>query len=492
MKLRYDQESAIRAVSSCYIDGKKGVLLQMSTGTGKTVTASFIVKKYAATTRTVLWLVHRNELLFQASMTFAKLGINHQLIASSKTCSQAKVSQFKEFDRLFIDDTSTVYIASVQTIVRRIESMKIEPHQIIADECHLSLNKTFRTIIDSYPNARLLGLSATPSREDKKPFSRAQDGVYDEMVCGLQTYEAIELGFLCDYEIYIPPTQLKNNNDFIKMKGNDYDPTELEKEFQDVVFADVVDNYRKLSHNKPAIAFCPTVKIAEEFTRQFKAAGYNAALLEGNTDASERFKILQQLAQGKIHVVLSVDILIEGTDVPIATTAIMLRKTKSVRIYLQSVGRVLRTHPKKEKAIILDFVGLVEDHGYPCDHRDWSLAGNVKRKAKVRELEEDEVASVQTCPECYRAHEPSPACPSCGYSYDGKKEKRVKVVKADLVKLEKKQKREQEKIELAEKEAKRVEEMNCKTYKDWYELAKSRSYKFPQKWAWRRHKLRCR
>lgn len=490
MKLRNYQIEVLRAVHSAFSEGKQGAILQMATGAGKTATAGYVVQKYNDTGRTVLWLVHRNELLFQACMTFSKMGIKHQLIASKSTVSKVKVEQFREFGKVFLDETSTVYVASAQTMIRRLDKLNIKPDLIIPDECHLSLNNTFSTIIKHYPTAKLLGLTATPTREDKKSFSRDQGGLYDEIVCGPQPYELIESGHLCDYDLFIPPVKFEAKK--LRTKGHDYHPDDLEAEFITSSFLDVVAHYRKLSHNKPAIGFCPSVRIAEEFTRQFIEAGYNAVTLTGETDATVRYNTLKALAVGDVHVVMSVDILIEGTDIPLATTALMLRKTKSLRIYLQSVGRVLRPHPEKEKAIILDFVGLVKEHGYPDDHREWSLNGKVQRRSKPRPVDDDEVVRIQTCPECYKAHEPADCCPFCGHKYTKAQIEKIEIVAGDLIKIERQRKIERAKIEEKQKQTRRLEERQCKTYQDWYNLGVERNYEFPQKWAYKKHQLQLK
>jgi DNA repair protein RadD len=494
MKLRDYQKAVVLGISDAFREGKKGVIMQMATGAGKTATAGYIVGKYAETKRVVLWLAHREELLLQASMTFSRMGVEHQLIAATDTARKCKIEQFRDFGKVFLSPTAVVYVASVQTLIRRLDKFAdLNPALIVADECHLSLNKTFRTIIGGYPQARLLGLTATPTREDKQDFARAGGGLYDDMVCGPQVYELIDAGMLAQYDVFVPPVRMKIS-DNIKMVKGDYDPKALDEDFKNSpdVYGDVIEHYRKLSHGKPAIGFCPTVERAREFTERFCAAGYNAKLLEGGTDPAERYRTLKDLAVGKVDVVMSVDILIEGTDVPLATTFLGLRKTKSLRIYLQSVGRVLRPHEQKEKAIILDFVGISQIHGYPDDHREWSLSGNTKRRARPKKENDDGVSRIQTCPECYKAHEPAPACPNCGHEYTAKEKSDIVVVEGDLIKIERQQQIEKAEHAEIEKKVKRIEEGSCKTLEDWIALAKQREYRFPLQWATRRYELRCR
>jgi superfamily II DNA or RNA helicase len=109
-----------------------------------------------------------------------------------------------------------------------------------------------------------------------------------------------------------------------------------------------------------------------------------------------------------VQILVTVDVVSEGFDVPAASVAILLRPTKSLGLYLQQVGRVLRPAPGKQAALILDHVGNVTRHGFPDDHRDWTLDDGIKRTAGTA------APSVRTCPECYAAFKPQPICPVCG------------------------------------------------------------------------------
>ena len=494
MKLRPYQQDVVKQVSDSFRAGNQGVIMQMCTGAGKTATAAYIVDKYDQTKRTVLWLVHREELLLQASMTFAIYEIVHALVAAAKTKRKCQVEHFRDMSKVYLKDGATVIIASVQTMVRRLEQYKdIEPALIVADECHLSLNKTFRTIIGHFPKARLLGLTATPTREDKQSFARSEGGLYDDMICGPQMYDLIEAGMLADYDLYSPPVRMKINAK-PKMKKGDFDPKGLQSEYDNSpdVFGDVIEHYKRYSIGKPAIGFLPTIKVAQDFTDKFVDAGFNFKMLEGSTDSTERWRMLKDLATGAIDGIMSVDILIEGTDVPLATTAICLRRTKSTRIYLQSIGRVLRPHSNKDKAVILDFVGLTQAHGLPDDHREWSLYAPMKRRSRPKKTEEDDgITRIQTCPECYKSHEPAPVCPNCGHEYTAS-EKKIKIVEGDLIKIERREKIEREQAQAMEKRTKRFEESQCNSLEDLVNLAKKRGYKFAEKWAERRYQLRVR
>ena len=245
---------------------------------------------------------------------------------------------------------------------------------------------------------------------------------------------------LAPWVAYGPPKGFElAEADLTKRKGGDYDVAELAKELDaPKVYGDVVEHYRLHSHGLPAIGFCPTVESAQKFAQAFADAGYRAVSLDGQTDDAVRRRSLQMLGAGELDVVMSVSILVEGTDVPYATTALLLRRTESLALVLQAIGRVRRPHPKKEKAILLDFVGVLKQHLSPDRDHDWSLAPVAAGgKSRAEEPGEDGgIDAVVACPECRRYHEPAPACPHCGYVYPVRKRREMQTVDGQLVELD--------------------------------------------------------
>lgn len=456
IQLRPYQRAVVREISTAFQGGQLGVLLQMATGAGKTRTAAFVVSRFVETGRQCLWTVHREELLMQAAMTFAEYGIPHRLICSTSSERAIKAQQFREHGRTFVEPGALVVIGSIQTIVRRLDDMTwLDPDLIVPDEAHLSLNSTNRRIIGHLigkrdarlqaehgspvleKRTRVLGLTATPQRLDRQSFAREDDGLYDTMVQGPTVKELIEWGNLARFDAFKPPVDLVAGADLGKRRGGDYDVHELERELDaPKVYGDVVEHYRTHSHGKPAIGFCPTVQSAERFAEAFRAAGYRAIALDGTTDDAVRRRSLQQLGRGELDVVMSVSILVEGTDVPFATTALLLRRTESVALYLQAVGRVLRPHPEKDRAILLDFVGVIERHGLPHWDREWSLKPEErKRAAASQDKPEPGIDSITSCPKCRAYHLPGPVCPHCGHEYPKAARREAEHVDAELVKI---------------------------------------------------------
>lgn len=473
--LRPYQLQLVREASAAYNSGILAILMQSTTGSGKTRTAAFIVEQYTKTSRQVLWLVHRDELLMQAALVFAEHRIPHSLICNSRSETAIKCQEVREFGDNFVRKDSFLVIASIWTIARRIGKLPwLNPKQIIADECHLSLSETWRTVIGAFPGSRLLGLSATPKRLDKQSFAREDGGLYDHIIKGPSVRTLISAGNLAKYKLYAPPIKLNEVN--VKKKGGDFDPKDLEQELDSpVIYGDVVEHYKTLSQGKPAIAFCPTVLSSEKLAAKFNEAGIKATHIDGETDDSLRRNALAALGRGEIDVVTSVSILVEGTDIPYASTAILLRRTESLALYLQAVGRVLRPHPKKDHALILDFVGVAQIHGMPCAERNWALKPEQARRLVKGEVEE---VKIKTCDNCYHIHEPAPVCPECGNQYPVKVRRPMKQVNGRLIEISV----EEEALMQMQRDNK-AERAKARTHKELVELAMKRGYKNPDFWA---------
>lgn len=371
-----------------------------------------------------------------------------------------------------------VQVASVQTLIRRLQKfpMHYQFDLIVVDEAHHATAGSWRKVIELLPNAKLLGVTATPIRSDGQGLGAEAGGVFDAMVEGPTMADLIELGYLVRPVVYAPPTALDLTG--VRKRGGDWDAQQVaERMDKPVITGSAVGHYRKLAHNKPAIAFCASVAHAQHVAAEFRAAGYVAQSIDGNMLDTERKAAIEGLATGKIHVLTSCDIISEGTDIPVVEVAILLRPTQSLSLYIQQVGRALRTAPGKDKAIILDHVGNVLRHGMPDEERDWSLDGSPRTS---RAANDNQLESVRQCPKCYAAHRPAPVCPQCGHQYEIK-ERQIEQVEGQL------QEMTAEQVEAMRRE-KRREEGNARTLEDLQELARKRGY--APGWAYNRWKAR--
>lgn len=466
IKLRDYQRAAVDDLRASYASGNRRPLFVLPTGGGKTFVFSWIAGSACQRGGRVLILVHRQELLAQASASLGALGIGHGRIAPRHPWVAS----------------SPVQVASVQTLVRRLARLDAcgwAPSLIIVDEAHHATAGSWRRVLDHWPQAHALGVTATPVRMDGAGLG----DVFDDLIEGPQIADLIDGGHLVTPRVYAPPQVVDLAG--VRTRAGDYARGEAaERMDRPRVTGDAVAHYRRICDGLPAIAFCVSVAHAEHVSQQFARAGIPAASLDGSMDDATRRDRIDALASGRLRVLTSCDIISEGTDIPVVSAAILLRPTRSTGLYLQQVGRVLRTAPNKSCAYVIDHVGNVARHGLPDDPREWSLDGTRTRGTRSAD---DGPPPPGTCPACFGQYRviprPPTACPICG---------------ADLPKpVDRAERLEHDDGELREiteadrqamRRARKREEAEAQTLDDLIALAKSRGYK-P---GWAHHRWRAR
>lgn len=397
LQLRPYQQAAVDRIRHAYQSGYKAPLLVLPTGGGKTVVFSHIAATSSARGKRILILVHRIELLRQTAKALQRAGIMPGLVNPNYTPNYR----------------APVQVAMVQTMIKRTHYFPAGFDLIITDEAHHVVSKTYRDILQAFPTAFQLGVTATPVRGDGLGLGVNAGGVYDTMVMGPTVSELIDGGYLVKPAIYAPKDRLDLSG--VRTRMGDYDKHELEERVdKPQITGSAVEHYKRTLDGLPAVAFCISVKHAQHVAAEFQSAGYKAYAVDGNMDDDQRSRILNGLANGSVQVVTSCDIISEGTDIPAIAGAILLRPTQSTGLYLQQVGRALRTMEGKARAVILDHVGNVLTHGLPDEERQWSLDGEERRKKKKKEKDPDAIR-VQQCMSCYAIFEAeASACPQCG------------------------------------------------------------------------------
>ena len=386
MNLRPYQQQAITDLRLAFRNGARAPLLVGATGMGKTVIFSAITAGAVERGRRVLILVHRRELIRQASAKLTQAGVNHGIIAAG-----------------FDPSDHPVQVASVQTLARRLERQLWQPDLIVIDEAHHAIAGTWTNVISHWPDSILLGVTATPVRQD----GRGLGAMFDRLVLGPSTAALVAAGYLTPVKIYAPPQVADLTG--IRTRAGDYANDQAAAAMtRPTVTGDAITHYQRIAAARPAIAFCCNVNHATTVSDAFNAAGIRSATLLGNT--TDRDALIARFAAGELQVLVTVDVVSEGFDCPGAAVAILLRPTQSEGLYLQQVGRVLRPAPGKAAAIILDHVGNVHRHGFPDDHRDWTLDDARQRTGKGG----PPAPCVRTCETCFAAFAPQPICPVCG------------------------------------------------------------------------------
>lgn len=403
LQLRPYQARSADQLREKYRAGHRSVLFVLSTGGGKTVVFCHVAQGAAKRGNVVFIIVHRQELLMQASDKLDQNGVKHGLVAPGHTPTHDKVQ-----------------VASVQTLARRIKQgrLHIRPDLLIPDEAHHSTAGGWRMVINSYPEAFVLGVTATPIRLDGQGLGVKAGGIFETMVIGPSMKDLIGEGHLVKPVVYAPPVNLDMSG--IHSRGGDYVAAEIAELLdKPVITGDAVKHYKRICDGQPGIAFCASVKHAEHVAEEFRAAGYKAAMVDGKMPDLQRKRMIRGLGDGSVQILTSCDLISEGTDLPAVAAGILLRPTQSLGLYLQQTGRTLRPSPGKKFAYIIDHVGNTLLHGFPDDDRDWTLDG-IKREPKQKRDDLGEKPTMKQCPKCYAMHAILPACPMCGHSYEPK------------------------------------------------------------------------
>jgi len=390
----------------------RAVLLVSATGSGKTRIAAKMIHGAVAKGKTALFTVHRQELMDQSIEAFNREGIEHGCVAAGYS----------------FNPVQPVQIASIDTLRRRLEKFPFMPDLIVVDECAHSCSPTWKAVIDHFSSARVVGLTATPERLDGKGLGN----IYTSMVQGPSVRWLIDNGYLSDYEVFEPGIPDVSNLD---IRAGDY-ATDQTESLMDTpsITGDAIREYIKHSAGKRAVAFCVSVKHSEHVAQQFRDSGISAVHVDGSTPRAQRKAAVNAFRSGEITILTSVDIFGEGFDLPAMETAILLRPTQSLALYVQQVGRVLRKYEGKERALILDHAGNVRRHFLPDEPRTWSLEGRKKKKKK--DMESEVKIKIRNCGKCLYVHRPAPSCPFCGYVYPIQS-RQVEQVDGELVKLDK-------------------------------------------------------
>lgn len=374
-KLRSYQLESINSIYDSVKKGHHSIIVQSPPRTGKTVIMSEIARRATKKGNRVMFVVHRKEIVDQVIKTF-------------------KANEV---------DMSLTQIGMVQTFARRVDTLS-KPTIIFVDEAHHVLARSYRKILERFPEALKLLFTATPVRLNGEGF----EDVADDLIIGKPISWLIDNQFLAPVDYYAP-VALDTSKLKTKCTG-DYDEESIRDAFKPKIYGKTVEQYLKLANGMQAIAYTYNVASAEKLAAQFCKKGILAKAVSGNTPKIEREQIINDYRAGKVRIVTNAKLFTEGLDLPNVDCVIMLRPTKSLSLYLQFAMRSM--NPRKDKtAIIIDQVGNVQRFGLPTQDRCWSLEGTKKQKESNR----PKIQPVSTCPSCFAAfYRKGNTCPFCG------------------------------------------------------------------------------
>ena len=374
MLLRDYQTDICSRVNEAF-DKHRSVMVQMPTGTGKTVVLASLVSQLDMTS--VLIVAHRRELIEQIKATIKRLNM----------------------------DNRNITVESIQTISRRLTSNGVATPStggqgdhafslVVIDEAHHALARTYKMMWDSWPDAKFLGLTATPCRLNGKGFT----DLFDVLLSSLTVPEFIKKGVLApfDYVTINEGSSQQQLIDSLTKRGadGDYQVKEMNEVLNKRPSIEQLYNcYTKFAKKKKGIIYAVSIEHARSIAEYYESKGIKAVAISAKTPAKEREELLERFkgdtshrGAGGLQVLVNVDIFSEGFDCPDVEFIQLARPTLSLAKYLQMVGRGLRPHKKKECCVILDNVGLVRFFGLPTRCWDWQSAFEGRLRIKDERL----------------------------------------------------------------------------------------------------------
>lgn len=387
ISLRPYQHRSIAQVRAAMVSGHRRVLLCLPTGAGKTYTAASIVAGALSKGKRCLFVAHRLELIDQTVRAFSQLGIN-----------AVGVIRAGDIRR---DADQPIQVASIQTLARRVQS---DVDLVIIDEAHRSNSTSYtKHVFDRHAKVPILGLSATPVRGDGRPLGMH----FDSLVVGAKYSELIAEGAIVAPLVYSTP--VRPDMSAVRSSGGDFNQSDLEDAMnRGVLIGDLVAQWQRHPRQR-TVVFAVGVKHSLAIVDMFRSAGVRAEHLDGTTKETDRRAILDRLSRGETELVSNVGVLCEGWDLPACKTLVLARPTKSLGLYMQMAGRILRPF-EGLTPIVLDHGGNVDRHGLPHEDRDWDLSKKAKKAS--------ESPPVKACPSCFAyILSGSKVCPHCGHEF---------------------------------------------------------------------------
>lgn len=406
MQLRQYQKDAITRSREAYAKGATGVVIVAPTGAGKTVIAAEIVRLAIQRGGAVLVVVPRREIVMQTVGKLRALDLDPSIVAAGLDHSASP----------------RLTVAMAQTLVRRSADCIEAPNLVIVDEAHLAVADTHRRILERWPKAKHLMLTATPCRSD----GRGLGEIAQAMVEVASVRELVTAGHLVEPIVY--SAKAPDLAGIRKTVSGELSPKHAGARYQAaVIMGDTVEQITTRCRDRRTLIFASSVKHSQALVTELSDLGFRAAHIDGSTKANDRAEILARLGSGDLQVVCNYGCLTEGLDLPAISAIVVARCTQSESLWRQMVGRGLRIADGKDNCIIIDQGGNAHRHGHPIAGRIWTLEGRAKR--------ERDATQCRTCPECYAIFEAGPICPRCGARHIPERRKRTRELKRTKLEL---------------------------------------------------------
>lgn len=402
--LRDYQLDVVERTRKCIREGKRRVLIQGATGSGKGTIAAYLLARAARMGKRAVFLVHSRRLVTQMAERLGEFGVSCGILMNG-----------------FARTSHPIQLVSRDTLFSRVEVndwMRPPPADLVClDEAHHS-GARYDLILSWYPRAILVGMTATPTWPDGRGMGEP-DGPYQALECTIPTSQLVKQGHLARVRCFAPDGAVKKRGE--PRKG---------------LVGDPVYWWRKYGAGRPTVLFASRRSESRAACEAFLRDGVSAEHLDGLTPDLERDAILARLRSGETQVLCGVAVLNEGVDLPCVSCIQILRAAGSLVTYLQIAGRGMRPHPSKTDLVLIDHAGACLRHGFPDEDVEWTLdpKDDVNRRNK-KAKEDGGKRTPILCPKCVCVYYGQLACPECGHVIKPKRDRKAVVADDVLVEV---------------------------------------------------------
>jgi len=366
LNLRSYQVDLVDRVKAALASGVRSVVMQAGTGSGKTAMAAQLLARATERGYRSLFLAHLDSLIEDTHERLTRAGVPAGFVQAGRPSSP----------------DAPVQVASIATLHARGETPPAD--FVILDECQRAQGPTVRALLERYPAASHLGLTATPQRGDGKPLG----DVFDVLICGPSNRWLTAEGYLVPCDLVAPSA--------VSTKSLAMDP---------------VQAYLRYAPGTRGLVFAANVAHAEDIAAKARAEGIAVEVILGETSRTVRAGVRARLRDGTTTMLVGVGVFIEGWDEPSIETIVLARAFVFTGSFLQAIGRGLRPWPGKARCRVLDLRGAVYLHGLPDEDRVWSITGAAVRRAEPG-------LPLRRCRECLAVFRPTVTCPRCGARHE--------------------------------------------------------------------------
>lgn len=437
-ELRIPQKRALYEVRKAVAEGHRRILLVAPTGFGKSVVFSKVIASANHKGNPTVFFVHKRELVKQASKHLRNEGVHHGIIMAGEPVNQLASNQ----------------VCSKDTLHARIKNGKLEAPPakvVVVDEAHHTGSASYNFILDHYPDAIMIGVTATPTRKS----GRGLGDQWDKIIVVTTVEELQEMGFLCRTRYMVPNIPDLSG---VASANGDYVEEQLQKVMdKKSLVGNIVQHWLRYSGRRQTVVFASGVGHSKHLMEHFRMAGVAAAHVDAKTPQEERDQIHDDFESGKITVLCNFGIYTEGVDMPDVGCVVLARPTKSIVFHLQSIGRGMRPKADGSDCLIIDHAGNVLRLGVAEMEHEWSLDTEVSviqrdaDKAASDDGEKEHKAAEFICGTCGSIFESAPRCPHCGAPLEmtGKK---LETAKGELTLYKPKNKKVEKQYTMLEKQ----------------------------------------